>query len=99
MVAVRWTAYGCFLLAGMSVVLAMAAEAPALLIGGVSAIVIGVGFLAADRGLTLLAQISASLSSPSVALSPNVEAEPGSDRPVRTAGEIAADIAALRARA
>lgn len=99
MKSVRWTAYGCFGLAGLSVILAMANEAPGFLGAGVGVLVMGIGFLAADRGLSLLAEIRDALVPSTVAPSNAPEADEATHdgpKPVRTAAEISADLKKLQ---
>ena len=54
---VQWTAYGCFGLAALAVVIAASYEAPAFIGAGIVLLATGVAFLAADHALTLLKEI------------------------------------------
>lgn len=98
---VKWTAYACFGLAGLGVILAMANEAPALLVGSVSALVLGVGFLAAHFGLSLLVDIRNALvpqHAPN-SIAKAREAEAASLPMAKSAAELSAEIKAMAARA
>lgn len=94
---VQWTAYGCFGVAGLAVILAMSNEAPAFLSVTLAATVLGIAFLAAHQGLVLLADIRNALVPQTSApeRTPGMTVEPTA---VRTASAIAADIAELKAR-
>lgn len=53
----KWTAWGCFGLAGFAILVAMSEEAPIYAAAGVSVGLIGMGFWGADRAVQLLAEI------------------------------------------
>lgn len=101
MQAVKWTAYVCFGTSGLTVILAMASEAPIFIGAALSVALLGMGFLAADRALLILTDIRNALV-PALELQAqtvSVPAHPGETIPsVRTAAEISADIAAIKAR-
>lgn len=101
MKVVKWTAFGCFGLAALSVVLAMSAQTPAFLGAGVVVLVTGVGFFAAHLALSLLTDIRNALVQSAETPKVSVEAIALSGempRP-RAAADIAADIAAMKLRA
>lgn len=101
---VKWTAYGCFGTAGLNVLLAFAQGMPILLAGAIAIAMTGVGFLAAHHGLSLLTDIRDAVRPPGERsadqpLSPAVPADQApAAAPVRTAAEIARDLAEIRQR-
>lgn len=100
---VQWTGYGCFGLAGLSVILAMANEAPGFLGAGVCVLILGVGFLAAHRALLLLGEIRDALVPRPTQISAGAtlgeDSAPVSESMrTRTIAEISAEISAMKAR-
>ncbi len=100
MKVVQWTAYGCFGLAGLGVIMAMANEAAVLLGMAVSLAIVGVGFLAAHQALGLLADIRDAVASRNAGAASEEHAADMATpaTPARSAAEIAADIQAMKAR-
>jgi hypothetical protein len=98
---VQWTAYGCFGLAALAVVMSASYEAPAFIGAGLVLLAAGVAFLAADHALTLLREIRDALLLRQAASGAMFEGASGGSDPVvptRSATEIEADIASIRSR-
>lgn len=99
MTLVKWTAYGCFAMAVMSVVLAMSNEDPTFLGAGLAVLIMGVGFWAGHLALGLLTDIrNALVPQAAVDHSTPLPTTKQAQTSSRSAAEIAADIAAMKAR-
>ncbi|MGY3437377.1 MULTISPECIES: hypothetical protein [unclassified Marinovum] len=100
MTALRYSAYGAFALAVLVAMGAAVSEAVLLLGGSVSAGLIGLLLLAADRALTYLREIRDHLVGGTIVEEAMPASEtPDPEMPVQSLQEIDQDIRRLRARA